>query len=452
MNKKAEKKPKKIKLSALKENRFYKKAMWLLALSICLIMILELTGEQYYASTISFQYKGIDKGLNPDGTRFEINKLISEEVMKLVFEKAQLNYDAENLSQFEVKPLLPIGIVETIKQKREKGEPYTYFPNEFEIRIHPKLFGNLNFMYAKKISASYKDGYESYFKDTYQYPFTNLENTFGQFDYSKYDYPEVTKVLDNEYNMLISYLSVLQDEDPQFRSAKKLSFQDMVATLRSSKSLDLNRISATVNAFNLTKNKEMLILKYQYMIRRYELEKNKDFGEYSISKELLSILKTKENGVILPSISGSPVTVKTLDKSYDALAKKYNDAIVLAGNKDEDIKYFQKEIVKLQNSQYSAEELKKAASDVDLMISVLNGKLSTWVKSIKEIADEYFEQEYGNAIRLTQNSHLTGGLSLKKLAVEVALVWSFLCGVFYLWDKKENPLGLLTTIKRLVEK
>lgn len=419
-----------------------------LILALCLVLLLDITGGKYFSSTISIQYKGIGAGLNPDGTRFDTNELIGEDVLKAVFEAAKLTYEPEATNQFEVRPILPRGIVETIKQKREKGEPYTYFPNEFEIRVKPKLFGGINIFEAQKLSSAYKTGYETYFKNTYQYPFVNLDNTFGRFEYSKYDYPEVTKIFGNEYKMLISYLSVLKEEDPNYRSEKGYSFQDMLSTLESSRSLDLNRISAMVSAFNLTKNKELLVLKYEYMVRRYDLEKNKDYGEYAISKDLLAILKSKENGVVLPSIGGSAVTVKSVDDSYDPLAKKLNDALVQAGNRDEDIKFLQREIVKHQSSTYTADQLGAAEREVISMIGELSVKIGNWVTNIKELADEYFEKKYGNAIRLTGKSHLSGGLSVKKFGLLVILLWAALIGVTLAFRKGYNVKWLLETVKR----
>jgi hypothetical protein len=417
---------------------FKRNAIGLLLLSLLIVVALDMSSGKYLSSTISIQYKGIGNGMNPDGTRFDTNELISEGVIKAVFEEAKMPYQPETLVQFEVRPVLPAGIVNTIKTKREKGELYTYFPNEFEIRVHPMLFGEFGYEDAKKLSEAYQKGYEKFFKETYQYPFVNLGNTFGNFDYTKYDYPEVTKVFENEYKLLISYLSVLQEEDPNYKSEKGYSFQDMIATLKSSKNLDLDRISAMVSAFNLTKNKELLILKYDYMIRRYDLEKSKDLGEYSVSAGLLSLLKSKDNGVVLPSLSGTPVTVKSVDPSYDVLAKKSNEALVTAGNKQEDVKFFQKEIVKLQTSLYSPTELVVAEKEATVMIKVLNGKLQDWVTTIKSVANEYFDKKYGSAIKLTGNSHLSGGLSLKKTGLAVVGLWLSLLILATFWKKEKH--------------
>ena len=355
------------------------------------------------STTISLQFDGVEKGLNPDDTRFDYKEIISEEAIKFVAQKAEVEYREELLELVSITPVLPGSIVETIKGRRIKGEEYTYFPNEFIISINSNEELGYDQEKSLRLLKSYKDGYEEYFIDKYTYPFIGLGKMLSYFDYSKYDYPELTKVFDSEFNMISSYLNVLISDNPEFVSSKGYTFNDIKETINLSKNLDLNQIDALVSAYELTNDLDKLILKYEYMIKKYQLDKNKKENQYAVSDSIIAILESNESSVVLPGIAGDFITVSALDDTYDTIASDATNYRLSAGNSEEEIKYLNAEIEKLYNSRPETADVIAAKAEVDQLVLKLNEKILNWINMIEESAEEYFDEKYEGAVSLVKS-------------------------------------------------
>ena len=404
----------------MKKNRLVMIIAVSLICAVLAVAAYQLTGTKTIATTISIQFEGIEEGLNPDDTRFDYNEIVSADAIKAVASIANIEYQESFTSLVEVHPILPLNIVDNIKSRRVKGESYTYFPNEFEITIKPDDSIGLDQKTCLLLLDAYKEGYDTYFNDKYKYPFVDISDMISYFDYSKYDYPELTKVFDNEFNMISSYLNVLINDDPDYVSSEGITFSDIQETINISKQLDMNQIDAYVNAYELTNNLDQLILKYEYMIRRYERDKNKAENQYTASESLVTLLEEKKSSVLLPGTNGEMITVTQLDSSYDDIAKDATQFKMNTGSMDEEIKYLQSELDKLYDSVPDTDEVKVAKEQVNALVGKLNQKIVNWTTMIELTAEEYFDDKYDNAITLVDSADINSNRSTK-MSLIVAL-------------------------------
>lgn len=272
------------------------------------------------STRISLQFEGIESGKNPDDTRFSYEELISEPVLQKLFQDCGLTYDSEYFHQFEVIPVLPENIVQKIKEKRIAGEDYTYFPNEFIIRITPSPSIGMNYSVCEQLAEQYVYSYETYFKETYAFPLVDLENIVGVFNADAYDYPEYETIFENSFNILFSYLDILERDDSEYETTENVTFGDLKQSLARVQDLDVKKMSSLIDTYNLSKDSEQLKIKYYYMIRRYQFEKTRAVNEYTINQTLLNIISANKTTLILPGISGESMSYEALNDSYDSIA------------------------------------------------------------------------------------------------------------------------------------
>lgn len=368
-------------------------------------------------SKISIQYKGSGKGLSPDGTLYDYNEIVSEDVLKIAYKKLGMPYDESAKSAFIVRPVMPENAIDNIISKNESGVKYSYFPNEFQIVINTGIKTTIGYFQAERLSQVICESYKEYFNEKYRYPFFDMDNITKNFNYANYDYPEMTKVFQNEYNLMLSYLNILIADDPEFVNSKGVTFQDIKDSVLLSKNIDLNKIDSIVSTYKLTKDKTKLINKYEFIIRRMSFEAGKVQGEYNISKQLIAILKKQQNNVILPSINGEMTTIKSLDKSYDAMAEKATEAKVSESNTQNDIAYYQQELAKLVESSFTKEQTKKAKDDAMKLADNLSGKMKIWMKEIDVAGKEYFDKKYNGAVTTVYKGSAQAKVGLKEFLV-----------------------------------
>ena len=375
------------------------------------------------STRISLQFEGIEDGKNPDDTRFDYNILISDEILEILFQTIGTHYDEAFASSFEVAPVLPNNIVNTIEKKRIAGEDYTYFPNEFQITVTPDASIGLDEATCVKLMDAYPVSFETFFKVNYTFPFMNLENLSDEIDFTKYDYPEYQIVFENKYDIILSYLYTLERDDPEFVSSKGYNFSDLQEALRLSEDLDVKKMTSLVNSYNLSKNSQLLRFKYLYMIRRYELEKNKVYSEYEINQALLNIVQNNKLTLLLPGINGETMTYSQVNDSYDSIASQVTNSLVDSSNYDKEIAYLNMKLTELDTPLYSAISLNAAKNEATSLGNDLKTKLDQWIQTVSETANEYFDYKYSNAISVTSATRVNGFLSLKLLVILGLIIW-----------------------------
>ena len=89
----------------------------------------------YVTMTMSISYPGVENGVNPDGTRFNIFEMTSDKVLERTLSKLNIpNITVDDLrSRINIYPILQINVNEKIKSATATGKDYSYFPNEYVI-------------------------------------------------------------------------------------------------------------------------------------------------------------------------------------------------------------------------------------------------------------------------------------------------------------------------------
>ncbi len=390
-------------------------ALILTLISSILIIISE---NEYITTSFSLQFEGIERGINPDNTRLDYNDIVSEKVLKEVFAAAKLKYKEEYKYNFEVIPVLPEGIEKTLEKSRKEGEDYTYFPNEFLIKIKVDSGLGLDKASCIKVANAYKAAYEQYFISKYSYPFKELGQVIDYLNYENYDYPEYIEIFKNEYNIIYSYLELLHRDDPEFKSSVGYTFLDIKEAVARSQNYDLNKIDALISKYQLTKDNSKLKIKYAYMLRRYALEKDKNSKNYQISNELLSIVKNNEKDVIVPGLTDGTVSITLINDNYDTLAKKATDARKSSSDINGEILEIQQELEKLTNPspEYQA-KMNLIKSEVDQLAVELQQDITDKVEMITDVVDEYFDYKYKNVVTLVHDATVIPKLSKKTILI-----------------------------------
>jgi hypothetical protein len=375
------------------------------------------------STRISLQFEGIESGKNPDDTRFSYEELISEPVLQKLFQDCGLTYDSEYFHQFEVIPVLPENIVQKIKEKRIAGEDYTYFPNEFIIQITPSPSIGMNYSVCEQLAQQYVYSYETYFKETYAFPLVDLENIVGVFNADAYDYPEYETIFENSFNILFSYLDILERDDSEYETSENVTFGDLKQSLARVQDLDVKKMSSLIDTYNLSKDSEQLKIKYYYMIRRYQFEKTRAVNEYTINQTLLNIISANKTTLILPGISGESMSYEALNDSYDSIAQEMTETQITSASIDEEILYISAKLSALENSNYTPLEMLTAKKDVNLLAQSLNERLIEWRTRIEDVATDYFNYKYENAVTSIYFVSIDRVISPLMATVLLLLLW-----------------------------
>lgn len=399
-------------------------------IAVILVIIVRFTAPVEYRTSFSLQFNGIEKGINPDNTRFDYNEIISEDVLVKVFEVSEVPYDQMYKEAFTVTPVLPGGINKTIEERRKAGEDYTYFPNEFIVKIQVNNKLGLSSSICKKLATNYKDAYEDYFISRYSFPFMDLNTLISYFDYTQYDYPEYAEIFTNKFTIIKSYLDILERDDSVFKGSSEMSFKDFKSAITMVQQYDLGKISALINTHQLSKDTTLLKIKYNYLIRQNTLEQTRVFKQFEVSRDLLDIVKQNDSTLLIPGVSGETMSVTTVNQAYDYLAQSSTNAQVEFSDILHDITYYQQKLYDLENPKTPAFKRAQVVKEVDTLSAGLNQTISDWVVKINQMTHEYFDYKYAEAITSVYGMRMIRSIGTTELLGLLIVIWFALNFVF----------------------
>ena len=400
-------------------------------------LALNMTQDKTIATSISMQFSGVEKGMYPDNTRFSHLDLVEEEVLDYVFDYSNLGFKESFIRAFTVEPVVPNGMIETLKKRRAAGEDYTYYPNEFIIKIKPDDSIGLTEDVAKTIAKNYEGAYTAFFNERFTFPFLDLQSLVDNFNYISYDYPEYEVVLDNLFNVIVGYLSILEKDAPTFVASNNMSFSSVKEGVNLTRKIDVPRISSMVHTYRLTKDLDELIMKYDYMIRQNELNRDMESRNIEVRRSLLQVVDNNKSTMMLEDVSGEAVGVSVVNKIYDHVASEVALAEKNAGNWTEHIVILENRINDLNGNLYNQSEISEATMAVENMTADLYAKIVSWVDEITTMSSQYFEKEYANAITSIYQVREIPSMSMIKSIIISLFIW--LIVTFSLYRFRKGP-------------
>lgn len=389
-------------------------AVWLVAAVIAGLMIP--VGSAIFVSeehknltaVVSFNFDGIDKGLAPDGTQFDVNSVKSPFVIESALTELNLPLDSlEGIRQgIRIDGVIPSDAIDRITMYRnvyekegnltagERMIDVAYFPTQYKITFNYSSSG-LDGNTAVSVFNTMLTKYREYFFVNYGFN-QALGSVVRALDYRTYDYAEAVDVFTNTLNTLHEYVENLSAKDTtRFRSTETgYSFSDLSDTIVTIKNVDLDMISSYVTVNNVTKDKNTLIDYYNFRIETLTREKNVAQDNLKTLNE--AIAEYQKDSIVIYGGDGMETSqYSQASAEYDDLFKrKINQTNTLA-TKTQDINMYQQRINALKGkAAASQDKVEKVEADLEK----LNTKINTLLDAINDTANEYYENVYlGNA-------------------------------------------------------
>lgn len=399
---------------------------------------------------ISFNFDGIEKGLDPYGNNFDISKMKSPNVLSNVVESLELSkYDisADDLRvNLELTPIIPGDVTEKIKSLEEAKklniqdiQDYTYYPNRYTITLYiPKSFP-ISETKAREVLDELFKQYQEYFFYSYS-DRSVLANALGPIDYNEYDYPEMSEVINNQITIIQNYLRTKNKEigASDFRSKKTgFAFADIIDSIAVLEKVDVQRIDSIIASYNLTKNKDTLIKLYEHRIQKGELASQKKSDEAKIYSDVVNKYQKDKNVLLVPGLDQqSSVETTEESKYYDELMEKSASAGVSAQNSIHDAAYYKAQIEKLSKDTVEITQKQAAEKQVLDLLPDIKTKLQNWINVTNDTVQEFYVlQLYSKAITKLSPAEYTGMLASLLVFAAIGMVAGLVIGVLIILSK-----------------
>ncbi|MGE5329470.1 MAG: Wzz/FepE/Etk N-terminal domain-containing protein [Deltaproteobacteria bacterium] len=419
------------------------------------------------SAIISFNFDGIEKGVDPYGKSFDVSKIKSPAVIDKVVKELNLERykitSSKIIENLNIEPVIPGDITQKIKDLEEARkqnikelQDFTYYPNTYMIALDLHRRFSINKKLAEKILNEVVKQYKEYFYYSYS-DREVLSNVITNINYNDYDYPEVSMILQNQLDIIKNYLS-RKNQEPEasiFRSKKTgLAFSDIIETVNVIEKVDLNRIDATIGSYNLTKDKDKLIKLYQYRIEVNNLAASKRNDESNVYGSMLNKYQKDRNVILVPGLtqgenSSSSIEVDKTNDYYDELVGKYSTAGVDSKNRLHDSEYYKVQIQRLEKDNVPPELKKAAVEDILRLLPDIKSKIENWIRLTNDTVAEYYDFQLNNkAVSSISPAVYSGNSMNMALYLAAALIIGLLIGLvaalFKEYWEKNTPTTEIT--------
>ncbi|MBP3817235.1 MAG: hypothetical protein J6H31_02935 [Butyrivibrio sp.] len=436
-----------------KMNRHKRLYLYLLVAAIFLggaVGLIKITYDHYFnrssyaRALISFQYDGIESGLDPNGASFDINKIKSPAVIQKALNKLGISTDyIENVrSNIAVEGVIPKDAVEritVIKEMAEDDAQYyeqlldvSYYPSQYVVYFYDDRTFSVG--QVDQILNAILDSYKEYFFDTYANN-EALTVTAGLLSGDSYDYSESVDLLRTQLKLMKNFAEAKASEAPDFRaSGTGLSFTDIATSIGFIQDADLARLSSYIETNSLTTDSARQIEYYEYQIEEYtnrlsELQVN-------LSNVTSAINSYQKDPVIIVSNQDTTQETEQSNEYYDKLIAQKLELSSKISEINTEINRYYNLANKMQSKTTSATETEIKYANT--LISNLQNKITEWIDLIEETTEEYYDTtKFSNAYQVSVPAqYFAGGgiVNIAKTSVKYILIFMVLVVVAWTAD------------------
>ena len=277
------------------------------------------------SARLQLTFDGAAEGIAPDGRRFDINELASDEVVAEALKAAGLDsrYSVEKIRQSLVvagaypedivnqtmsyESLLDFTTNRTLTAERFNPTLFTVkLNNNFDPKISQKdlesILKNILTVYKAKFAEAYTQGVPS--------------NT-ATFVLSDYDYPQQLEILQQRLAIVSRYAEEMYEKEPTFKY-RGAGFNDIVVRLNALTDSDIGRLNANLTLNALTKDPDRLLTQYRFELRDLGNSLSKRRAQLSLLDKLIASYEKSEILYISTKDSLTKIDGDST-KTYDAL-------------------------------------------------------------------------------------------------------------------------------------
>lgn len=366
-------------------------------------MFFTTTSSNPVRAVVSFNYKGIEKGKNPDGTVFDWNTLKAPRIIEEALEEC--NMDPELLEPVRrgmvIEGKMPEDAYQRLNTYRNVLENSTtgqlaaanamldvsWFSTQYNLELNYKE-AELRRTEAVQLLNAMLEAYRRYFYEKYGYN-EALGIALSAMDYRDYDYAEAVDMFRSSLKQLNRYVtSLANDDSTRFRSSETgYTFADLKTAINTVSDLDLDLISSYLSVNNITKDKVRLQAYYEYRIENLERQQITDKENLAAVEAAFDSYEKDQVIIFSDSVANTETTVSS--EEYDKLINRRISAQASLSETNESISYYKQRLQTLKKTTIANSEDKVERIEKDL--EKVNKKVNDLIELVEKTADDYYE-------------------------------------------------------------
>jgi len=392
-------------------------------------------------AVILFGFPQAEQGLDPLGSRLDVNRIRSPYVIGNALDNLELRergISAESIrANLVLRGVVPFDaihqlmrihdIAARVPMRLEEVEGVIYHPTMFALQLYRR--GALESLNEQEINELLNEiifQYKEYFHRTYSDVYF-LDVVVTHFDPLEYDYFELITILNGTLGNMISYTESRFNVAPDFRSPNtQMTFGDIRANLNLIRDVDVTRIAALVHTNNMSRDRTRSANILEYQVIRMEMERTRNQANADDAL-FLADLYTRDTFVY--HHGGERFF-------YERGSQTYSNFLQSAFNYKREVNRLDVEIEFYQNRVNSLRSIPNPANPNDVIfveeaIPTILESLKNWENIINQTVQDYLTIElFGDAVRILSPSRFSNSMAAYRQQMILIVLVAAAAGAF----------------------
>lgn len=400
--------------------------IWLLLLSLCFVFLFSILYARYdrlrASAVVTLNYSEAYKGQNANGTRYNMNEIICEDVLERAIEKGAL----EGVSVKELQSCLTVSPL--VEGSAEAEETY-HISTEFEIIYKGGRPLDLS---AKNLVQLIGYAYKEYYIDKYADNFDSLDIVITPSeDFADLDYLDIVDYLTNQVMVIQNYMYGMAEKNTSFISCGGETFYSLAMKCENLDEVQIqNNLKAYILDNGISKNPEEYIGRLEYENTRLDYEYRRAIAAFNVRQSAIDLYSEEMTRIVLVptwDTDGEYYMGRT-KVGIDQLSLEAEEYSQTAADYSQEMQTNSSVIEAYANSGSSGQNVY-----LDGLIETISSEIMSLAEEAKRISQEYSETRMNQCITVTAD----GGSFLKYAVLAVGLYVSFYLTVD-LWLHQAN--------------
>ena len=233
--------------------------------------------QSYTASAvIEYTDSSAENGQAPNGSPIDISEIYSSNIIVKAIENLGMSTEQVNIDSIrgsiQVEEIITEEEQKTIDANIDQGIENTFHPTRYLITFN--VGSGVGGEYARAVLNEILDVYTAYYGENYVNTSSSVNGISDV--YSKdYDYIEMLETIDASVDSAMQYINDKMVEDDHFRAYETgYSFRDLYNEFAKISQNEIPKLSAEVLSKKITKNRDVLLAKYQKRNNDMAIENN----------------------------------------------------------------------------------------------------------------------------------------------------------------------------------
>jgi hypothetical protein len=373
------------------------------------------------ATRVSFSFPELERGTYPNKTPFQADDVrapavIAEALLRLGLTTSD-DLQSRVRGALKIEAIIPPNLQKERDKLRAAGQnPPPFVPDEYTLALDGSRKIPLTRAQREQLLIEIVNVYRKNFRDAHGQPPVAFGTAFETLRNA--DFPEYELVLTTELEIIRSYLQQKVTNAKTFRSpTTNLSFKDLVDQNELFSRLQLNEVLGLIHLNGLSRSRSIAMLKLDHHLRLLDDRESRALQEERVVRDLLVQAQSGAQNYVLgiksQAVQNRAASAPLLDRSLvDSLLKNdaYNLLIRRALDAGFEVRRIQAEKVRLLDLRDNMKSfIQDSKEDQSLVIARVQKSLTSLeeahrrlVSAVRQTHADYADQEYGNAIRLSE--------------------------------------------------